>query len=975
MFPHLVALAVTGTLAVAFAETRATMLPRILLITGLWTVVAGRALIPTGSRKTRAMVLVLGAILGLMAFRSAPFPLALLPAITLACLSGFPLGALFARSPGLADGPGPEAVRWGLLLTVGFAVIHPLMTQGLMGGGDALHYAKQIADMVAQARSGEFPVLVGQSHHAFNGDIHPLRTAPYLQHLGLVIDLITGGTLNAFTVQNLAIVGSFLAAILALYLSLIELSPTRCWLAWLFTLSFATSPAILALVFSGDMIASWMTLPFLPPLFLCLLKLSKEAPSGGWLAGAAVAAAAVWMAHAPIAIWASAAAAIVGLAWLVGIRGLGQRLLATAGALVIFAVLAGYLFASVGVLQIPPDPNLAAATTNGTIMQQLKIGWSGFLRPASDTATSLVHDLQLSPASWLAMVIGVVSLRRTGWRLPALLCASALYLILLYPSEAIAGRLWPLLPDTLIGATEKWPMQRFYPILSVIAPFVGMLALEAGIWQRRSIRIALMGAMIVALGWSGWEARKFIARGIGVTNTVASSERKLLFENSPMSRYSPEYFGWLPRYFSHGVVSPHGEHRLLAIDHLEPLASNLQDVPSGDALSRLSYASTNFGGRFTPAITLAPQSLYRLTFAFGEPPPAGTLVMAGPSFYREYSLPTSGEERAFGAGPTNSRSILAWTSSSAAEPVDVLFLAADPANPANSLGEITVTAFDPALAPVEVTSLVPLRAVVRTDNAAWVETPRLFVPGYQAYANDKPVRTTRSPDGLVMYAVEPGVSTTELRYEGGWVLRATFWLSLASGLVTALVVLTGRTADAGRLLDRILPRIGQVGLLAAALGLVVFSSVQGLGALLATEPRQGTVHTAFTLPIGLDGKSETLAVLRHAAGEESLFFNYVNGKTLQVGLRRADGSEVLGDPFPVNYLARQTLLVPTTASDPASNAPNRMLVRMNERIVLVTDSAVSTTGDTPFDFDLSPPSANPTRPRFSGRILESSRVP
>ena len=109
--------------------------------------------------------------------------------------------------------------------------------------------------------------------------------------------------------------------------------------------------------------------------------------------------------------------------------------------------------------------------------------------------------------------------------------------------------------------------------------------------------------------------------------------------------------------------------------------------------------------------------------------PAGTLVLAGPSFYREYSLPTSGEERAFGAGPTNAPSIIASTSSSAPESVEVLFLAADPTTPANTLGDVTVAAFDPSAAPVEITSLVPLRAIVRTGEAAWVETPRRYVTG------------------------------------------------------------------------------------------------------------------------------------------------------------------------------------------------------------------------------------------------------
>ncbi len=959
---------------VAFGETPKLAFPHALLMLGLWAITAGSALPPANAVKLRVGILLGGTVVGLGAYFWSPLPLSMIPALALAAALGYPLAGLFIRAARLTGSTRGEAFRWTLLLVFAFAVIHPFATQGLVGGGDALHYVKQVADVIEQVRAGEFPVFVGQSSHAFNGDIHPLRTAPYLQQLGLVIDLVTGGNLNAFSVQNLAVVGSFLAAIFALYLSLIELAPSRAWLAWMFTLTFATSPAILALAFSGDMIASWMTLPFLPLLFLCLLKLSKDAPSGGWLAGAAAAAAAVWMAHAPIAVWTTLAASLIGLCWLVGPDGKSQRLVMAAGATVVFAILAGYLFASVKLLEIPPDPNLVAATTNGTIMQQLKIGWSGIFRPASETATSLVHDLQLSPASWLTIAVGLISLRRTTWTLAALLAAGAIYLLLLYPSEAIAGRLWPLLPDTLVGATEKWPMQRFYPILSVMAPFIGILGLGARWWDARLARAVLVVALAVALGWSGFEARKFVARGLGVTNSVVSSERKLLPENSTMSRYSPEYFGWLPRYFSHGVVSPHSELRLLAPDRLEPVASNLDSMPGEDSIAQLTYTSTEFGGRFGPQLTLEPRLLYRVTFAFGDPAPVGTLVMAGPSFYREYSLPTSGEERAFGAGPANVRSIIAWTTSPTPEPLDVLFLAADPTGTANVLGAVEVTPFDPALAPVEVTALVPLRMVVRTSEPAWVETPRLFVPGYQAYANDEPVKTRRSPDGLVMYAVEPGESKAELRYEGGWNLRLSFWLSLIGWGTTALIFLTGRAPAAGRLLDRILPGIGRAALAVSVFTVLLFVATQGFSAVFKSEPSEGPVSLTFTLPIGLDGKAETVAILRGQHSEEVLSFHYVNGKTLQVGIRLTDGTEILGEPFPVNYLARHSLLLSAPALGPANARSAEILVRMNERIVLQAAPTVPAPAGARLELGGEASSGGLARPKFSGRILATDRI-
>ena len=90
--------------------------------------------------------------------------------------------------------------------------------------------------------------------------------------------------------------------------------------------------------------------------------------------------------------------------------------------------------------------------------------------------------------------------------------------------------------------------------------------------------------------------------------------------------------------------------------------------------------------------------------------------------------------------------------------------------------------------PVRVSSLIPYRATVRSPDAALLETPRMFVPGYAATVNGAPVAVRKSAEGLVAFAVPQGESQVELRFAGPLPLHLAFWLSAAGWLVAALWV-------------------------------------------------------------------------------------------------------------------------------------------------------------------------------------------
>ena len=78
----------------------------------------------------------------------------------------------------------------------------------------------------------------------------------------------------------------------------------------------------------------------------------------------------------------------------------------------------------------------------------------------------------------------------------------------------------------------------------------------------------------------------------------------------------------------------------------------------------------------------------------------------------------------------------------------------------------------------------PARPLVTTLSAsgAWLETPRLFLPGYVATVNGQPAAVEKSAGGLVMVGLQPGQNAVTLSYRGPWILRSTYYLALATWL-------------------------------------------------------------------------------------------------------------------------------------------------------------------------------------------------
>lgn len=835
-----------------------------------------------------------------------------------------------------------EALRWLGLAGVCLWLIHPYATPHLVGGGDAHHYAQQLADASRQVRQGEFQLFVGQSAFAFNGDIHPLRTAPYFSYIGAAVSLITGPSFAPTAVQNLLIVGSLCSAVALIYALLTRLRPQTAWPAFWLTTGFAACPGVLTLIYSGDMVASWLTLPWLPLVFYATIRswsADNPVPSLRLLAGSL---AMVWLAHPPIAFWTSL---LVGLSLATRVvvrweRGRSLWLVTACGATCL--LLCGYVFVSVKTLQLPVDPGLVTFVRHGGMLEILRAGWAGIGQPVDPAGADLIRNLQLSPALWLAAIIGMASVRRHRWSAGALLVGACGMLVLLYPSAHVSGRLWTLMPASVISATDKWPMQRFYPILSVVVPFLALLAWpqKLSFFRRAWVPHVLLTALSAAVIFSLYDARKFVARGYAVTSSAEMSERRLRPENVVLSRYSYEYFGRLPRVFTHGTVSPWMQNRLLARNTLAPIDSNLlaldQKNHTGIAplRTRHRFIATEYGGRYVPPLRLEPNHRYFVRFVFGAQPATGTLQLLGRYIYREYPLPTSGEDLAFGMGTPRRNGFSLWTTAPVADDVEMRFYKQPDTPPTANLGDVELLAVNPNQLPLQLLSVHPYQIAVRASTDTWLETPKIFLPGYIAEIDGVSAPVERSPDGLTMIPVPAGQHRVHLSYLGPPALRAAFWTTFIAWLV--LLTAWGFRRQLAPVTGIAFIHLGRATVALTVIALISFGATRAYAAFSTTAPRANLavapVEVHFTLPVGLEKQWQKLWQFEHAGATWSIHCYYENGQNARIGLARGTALHAVSEAFQINYL-RQHRLIATLQHAP-KGAPPQLRVWVNQRLVL-----------------------------------------
>ncbi|HUJ43410.1 MAG TPA: hypothetical protein VLW52_07365 [Opitutaceae bacterium] len=739
---------------------------------------------------------------------------------------------------------GAECLRLLLLLGVAALPSWPFFTADYAGGLDARWYAYVLQDYLQQLHAGVFPVLVGQGPFAFNGAVHPFRFAPYYLNFAGLLDWASARALGVFALQHATVIVSTMAAAGTAYASLLALVPTRRWAAGLVAAAYVLGPAFWGLVSMEDAYMSFLVLPWLPLLLYGVVRAVERRDAPGHVLVAAVLAI-LWTTHPPVALWATIAAmAMLGLAWL-GSGAQWRGAFALAGTVALFIGLSagylqgvlellphggepppspGYVFwlaawavlwaviflfwrrcgkagpetaanatrwlilAGLGGLAVlsgarvwwPPTPHQAIVDTLAVVRNL----WPGLLLPVSPRV-ECVTDVQ--PGYALLLLGGLaVAVVWPARRLPLVLLAAAalMFALLLLPVPAVTRFLWSDMPMSIVTTTSVAVSIRLVPVWAAVLAFAGFLAVA---WlaegHPRAYKVA-QGVLAAAVVWSGVEVQKPARLTRRLVHSDAESADILRPENAQLFIYSYNFIGTPPD-FSFGVIDYRLASRLYdpPTGRIDPdLAVHTNPPPATDIALTWEYDSRQPSVlSLSPPLVLEPGRRMRARFTFAAPEPRGTLAIFGPHFYREYLLPSSGTDRSFGAGPTNSRDLVLWNTGSEPEPVRLLFYAGTPPPPAAGRQLFARVAWgrlpDDAL-PVRTEALVPdYRATVEAKEPALLETPRIFIPGYVAWRNGRPAAVLQSPTNRVAVLLAPGPNEIEIRFVGSPGLHRALWVS------------------------------------------------------------------------------------------------------------------------------------------------------------------------------------------------------
>lgn len=815
-----------------------------------------------------------------------------------------------------------------LVLAAGLFVAAPFLTRRGLGTNEAYNYSLAVADFVTQARVGEFPVFVGQSEYAWNGRIHPLRTAPYLLYAAGLLDLATLHQLGFWTLQNLVVGLSLFGGVLSFYLCLRSALPeledgTAGWLA----AAYGLSPGLLSTAYAMDLYMTVMTAPWIPLALGGLIRADREGGASGFLQSA-IGLAAAWLAHPPVAFWLTAATGFAGAVIIARSPKRGRALLAAAGALALFAVLAGYAFVSA--LTVQDYGSITHVKDLDLLLSETRRVFAASLQPVSARADQL-GDFQLGYAYWAALLAaaGLAAWRRHHLAC-ALVTAAVFFLLLTLPVPGVQTWLWNALPTITVALTNQWPMQRFYLLVTALGLFAFALvrrrpAQPAGRFWRETASLAFAAAVL----WTCWQALRFVARGFDTRLDAVQSARMHRPENVDLTVISFAILG-TPAWFVNGVMDPAMEFRLRAPFDARVTQDNAGAPVSENAVTGTFRAAGTAPDRLvlSPRLTLEPGRRHRLTFDFSGQREPALLQLRGRTFFRQYELPVAGGPEGFGAAPGHRHSLSLWTT--AVEPEEIELSLVAPGIESRRwlrFADFRFEVVNPDQLPVALESLVPLRARVRAREPSYLEAPRMHLPGYVATVDGRPAHVQASPDGLVLAPVPAGESRVEVRYVGPQRLRAAFWLTFAGWCgVAGWLVLPGRGrtgvrragAGAGRILWRFKWRLMIV-------AVVVIAAVLTVRTWRHRRNAVGPIVMQVVFPRDFWEGSQPLLVTGRPNAGTFVFARYLDPRHIVLGVDVWGLHARLTDPIETDYFATHTIEISEGALFPSDHPAVRTL--------------------------------------------------
>lgn len=784
-----------------------------------------------------------------------------------------------------------------ILTPIALWAVRPYCSNRLIGAGDSHHYALQVADFVTQARQGVMPVFVGQSAYAFNGNVHTLRTAPYFTHLAGVIDWVTIGKLGFVELQNLAVCLTSLAAAWAAYLACLRLSGGLRLASLTLSALYVVSPAVIGPLMLQDMFATYMTAPWLVLVWAGLIAvLNRDDPIPGQIL-AAGALGMVWLAHPAVAGWLT-------LVW-VGVqcvqtlreggsihhwRGFGLACLLLAG-------VSAYVFASVAALESRPYPPVFYYDFGSTwtrLLQEclIELG-SDFVAP--DQAT-----VRLGAIGLIGLITAIVTLVWRHWRGGWCLAAAAMILLAcLLPVPAVSKLIWAAIPERLL-VLSTWPAQRLAPLLMAGAVVTAAAALSL-FFRRRTPTAAYYGTCLTLACLASWQAAKTSA--IQQRKGMARLELDIyapLFspQNLRLTRYSYDLFARTPGYFTHGWSDPEFESRLLDAE-FGLQADMLPESPS-----------------LPEAIPVHPQIVrdlpgparYLLAFDMKDATAVGEISVHAPGINRSYTLPSGGEPLSFGSGPFNARTTPLRLLQPGPNPVTILSSVPGVA--------VRIVPLDESTLPVKLLDLTPYTAAVRSRGPGYLETPKVYLPGYLATVNGHPVPVRRSANNLVTVAVPDGESDVIVTYPGTFVLHSAWLTSI--GLLALWPWMLGvvqyrqpkgagpdnsaeRRHDLGAGICALWRRHRRATCLAGGTAAVLATIAIATYRLNQEYRNFGSLRLTLTIPRHVMPRSEPLLTLGQPGAADCIYLIHEDGKHIRIGLDHWGVGGPVSDPIPVDY--------------------------------------------------------------------------
>lgn len=783
------------------------------------------------------------------------------------------------------DPAGEPARVLGLFLTA-LGVMLPMITSRFVGGTDARWYGYMLHDFIQQWRAHGPPVFIGQGEFAWNGGVHPFRTAPvYMQVAGLW-DWVTGGVLATSALQHLTAITGAIAGGLITYAAGVKLAPQRRWEAAGVAFLYVTCPGVLMPLYMADAYMTYMAFAWFALLFYGNVRVLVD--GRGWVPLAAGLSLA-WMSHPPTAMQATLLTGFLQAGGLAFGPGTWRDWRGAALAALLFAGLSLYYFVGMSELPKPPDEGqrgallqilglllgwfaaaraialrrgwiwallfvpagwllwstcrpwlewlgvtvfllglvvgagrrwnrfepaayapvimtgcilLAALVMDAVLRRHLTAGqpypqespiWRGaWVAHYFHPLTPLVNtdgDFQPGWGLWLAWAAaGLAACRARARGVQLLFGAITLTSVLLLPWPRVGEFLVEYFPVTLRNMTGIAMALRTMPVFAVLLAMGALLALReeqtgSSGWRRWTVGLVTG----LAVMWGGWQVSRVVQRGYRATATRELMQKDWRTENAPLDRFVYDLLP-IPSYFSHGKSDPRIEVRLLdekggVIYGPADMAQAMEAAGARPVrLLARSMGPDKHWLKLQPGFTVEPGEHLLLRFEF-EPTRHydGYLMFFSPHGYREYILPQTGLLRAFGTGPEQSRVLSLWNSGRTAERyyLQVMRAPGNDIEDGEHFAEMVISRFDPSRAAVQVESLSPWRARTRFNTGAWLESPRVFLPGYEATLDGRRVEAGRSPDKLVQVRVPAGEHTVELHYVGTGTLRLAGWTSVA----------------------------------------------------------------------------------------------------------------------------------------------------------------------------------------------------